>query len=229
MVIWLHGQMVIWFPVSGLRVPVSVLDGDFPGDVRVRLIVDQFKILVVKVKDRADLRVDLHLRKTLWLARQLQPDLFQVILVDVNISAGPDKVAWLQPGDLGHHHGEQGIRRDVERDAQKDVATSLVQLAGELPVCDIKLKQDMAGRQVHQVEFAHVPGAYQQTPRIGILFDCLDDLGDLVNMPAVGGRPGAPLVPVDMSEIALFVRPLIPDSYPMFLEVFDIGVSVEKP
>ena len=72
---------------------------------------------------------------------------------------------------MRHHHGQQGIRGDIERHAEEDIGAPLVELAGEPAIGDVELKEDMAGRERHLGEFGNVPGADDQPPRIGIRLD----------------------------------------------------------
>ena len=71
-----------------------------------------------------------------------------------------DEVARFQARHLCHHLQQQGIRGDVERYAQKSVRTALVQLQAQPSVSHIELEEGVAGRQVHIVQIAHVPGAH---------------------------------------------------------------------
>ena len=59
--------------------------------------------------------------------------------------------------------------------------------------------------------------------------DLLDDLRDLVDVPAVGRRPRAPLVAVDRPEVAVGVGPLVPDRDAAVLEPLDVGVAAQEP
>ena len=65
--------------------------------------------------------------------------------------------------------------------------------------------------------------------RVGVAADLLDHLGDLVDVPAVGGRPGAPLVAVDRPEVAVRVGPLVPDRDAAVLQPLDVGVAAQEP
>ena len=49
--------------------------------MRMRVVVFQPEVLVLKVKDRADRWIDPHRRQRPRLARKLQPGLFQMIVV----------------------------------------------------------------------------------------------------------------------------------------------------
>ena len=48
-------------------------------------------------------------------------------------------------------------------------------------------------------------------------------------MPAVIVRPGAPLVSVDMSEVTVRVRPFVPDTHTMLLQVLHVRVALQEP
>ena len=64
------------------------------------------------------------------LAGELQAHLVEVVAVDVCVAQRVDEFTRLQAGNLGDHQGEQGVRGDVERNAQEHVGRALVQLAG---------------------------------------------------------------------------------------------------
>ena len=87
----------------------------------------------------------------------------------------------------------------------------------------------MAGGQRHFVDKSRVPGGYDEAAAVGVAFDLLDNVGDLVDMPAVGCGPGAPLVAVYGAEVAVFVGPFVPDGDVVFFQVADVGVAFEKP
>ena len=87
-----------------------------------------------------------------------------MVAVDVAVTTRPDKVAHFETALLRDHVREQRIAGNVERHAQKNVSTSLVQLAAELAFaarlgrrCHIKLEQRVAGHQRHFVQVGHVP------------------------------------------------------------------------
>ncbi len=63
----------------------------------------------------------------------------------------------------------------------------------------------------------------------GLLPDLLDHLADLVDAAAVCRRPGAPLVTVDGTEIAVLVGPFVPDRHLVLVQVADIGVTLQEP
>src|SRR5487761_2041266 len=90
------------------------------------------------------------------------------------ITEGVDEISRFQAAHLRHHQGEQGVAGDVERYAQKNIRAALIKLAGELAVGDVKLKEGMARREFHFVEFANVPRRNDNTARIRIIFNLID-------------------------------------------------------
>ena len=63
-----------------------------------------------------------------------------MIGVEMEISEGVDEFLRLQPADLGHHEGEQGVGGDIEGDSEEKIGATLVELATELAVSDLELK-----------------------------------------------------------------------------------------
>ena len=63
----------------------------------------------------------------------------------------------------------------------------------------------------------------------GLVFDLLDYLRNLIHGFTVCPFPGTPLLTIDRSEIAFLVCPLIPNADPIFLQVLDVGIALQKP
>ena len=74
-----------------------------------RIIFNQFEILVLEVKDTFDFRIYLHLRKLARLTGELKGNLLEVIGLDVSIAGSMYKLSWLKTANLGNHHGQKGI------------------------------------------------------------------------------------------------------------------------
>ena len=103
-----------------------------------------------------------------------------MVAVQVEVTEGVHELGCLVTADLGKHHGQQGIGRNVEGHAQEHVGTTLVKLATELALAGlpytahVELEKAVAGRQGHLVHFGHVPGAHQMPPGIGIVLEAVN-------------------------------------------------------
>ena len=194
-----------------------------------RVVADQFKILELEIVDVFHRRIQFHLRQRTRLARELQLRLFEMVLVKVQVAERVDEFAGFQTANLRHHQGEQRVAGDVERHAEKQIRAALIKLAAQFAVEHVELKQRVAGRQPHLVQFAGIPGGDDVPPAVGILLDLLDDVVDLVEGATVGRAPVAPLRAVDAAEAAVRVRPLVPDRHAMFVEIFDVRVAAQEP
>ncbi len=197
--------------------------------MRVRVVAYQVEILVCKVENAVDIRVQLHAGQRTGFARQLEFHLLQMVGVDMGVAQRVDEIARLQPRDLRHHLQQQGVRGDVERDAQEDVGAPLVELQAQPARRHVELEEGVAGRQVHVLQVGHVPGADDDAPRIGIVADGLDRLANLVDKAAVVVGPRAPLVAVDMPQVAVGIGPLVPDADAVLLEILHIGIPAQEP
>src|SRR5690606_5255226 len=124
---------------------------------------------------------------------------------------------------------EQGVGGDVEGHTEENVGAPLIELAGQLSICDIKLEQAVAGRQRHIFHLCRVPCADDQAAGVWIGPDLMDEIGNLVDRTAIRPRPGAPLRAVNGPEVALLIGPFIPDPHPVFLEVADIRIARKEP
>ena len=69
-----------------------------------------------------------------------------MVRIEVSVAQTMNEIAGLEVRHLRHHHGQQRIGRDVEGHAEKHVRRTLIELARQLAVCDVELKQAMAGR-----------------------------------------------------------------------------------
>src|ERR1700675_3251110 len=101
------------------------------------------------------------------------------------IAAGPYEVSDIKIGLLRDQVCQQSVRRDVERDAQKDIGAALVELARELILCHIELEKCVAWQQLHAGELADVPRRDDQAPGIRVPDDLRDNFGELVDLPPV--------------------------------------------
>jgi len=74
----------------------------------------------------------------------------------------------------------------------------------------------VAWGECHFIDNAGVEGNDEQASAVGIVFNLFDDVRKLVNCLAISCFPAAPLFAVYGAEIAVFVGPLIPDTYIVF-------------
>jgi hypothetical protein len=140
-----------------------------------------------------------------------------------------DEIARLQSADLRDHHGEQRVAGDVEGHAEKNIRAALVKLAAQLALAHIKLKQRVARRQRHRPDLARIPGGDDVPAAVGIFFDLRDGLVNLVDAAAVGGAPVRPLRAIDAAQVAVRVRPFVPDRHAVFVERFHVRLAAQKP
>jgi hypothetical protein len=176
------------------------------------------EVLILEVEDVLHLWVDNHLGQLTRLAAKLQLNLIHVVEIDMRITCSMDELAGLEATDLSHHHTQQGIRGNVEGNAQEAVGTTLIELQAKLTVCHIELEESMAGGQIHILDVGHIPGADNDTTTIGIILDGIYCLLNLVYEASVVIRPRTPLVAIDMAQVARNrVGPLIPDTYTTLL------------
>ncbi len=87
----------------------------------------------------------------------------------------------------------------------------------------------MAWHQRHLRQIGDVPGTDDDAARIGVAAQLAHDLGDLVDVAAIGRRPGAPLHAVDRAEVAVGARPFVPDRHAAFLQPARVAVAAQEP
>ena len=86
-------------------------------------------VVVCEIEYRPNTGIELQSRKVTGIASELQASLFDVVAVEMHIAEGMYEFSGLEAGDLRHHLRQEGIARDIERDSQKDVRTTLIELA----------------------------------------------------------------------------------------------------
>ena len=149
--------------------------------------------------------------------------------VQVDVAKRVHKLARFQVAHLRHHHGQQRVRGDVERHAQKGIRRPLVELAIQSAVVHVKLEQAVARRQRHLIDETRVPRGNDVAAGIRVGLDLLHQLGNLVGVGAVGVGPTTPLVAVDRTEVAVLIGPFVPNPHAVVLEVLDVGIALQKP
>ena len=92
------------------------------------IVVCQLKIFILEVENAFYLRVQRHVRQRTGITGQLQLNLLQMVVVDVCVAQGMYEIARFQAGHLRHHLEQQGVGSNVERYAEEDVGTTLIEL-----------------------------------------------------------------------------------------------------
>src|SRR5574344_2265178 len=139
----------------------------------------------------------------------------------MKVSERMDEFAGHKSRDLSHHHREERVGRDVKGNAEERVRSPLIKLAGKPAFRDIELEKAVTGRERHLIDFRDVPGAHEVAAAFGIVLQALDDVRDLVDMGAVRRGPAPPLVTVHRAEIAVRVRPFVPDGDLVIVQELD--------
>src|ERR1051325_4323005 len=194
-----------------------------------RIVALEREIAEFEFEDRPHLGVQFHHRQRTRIAGQLLARLLEMIRVEMRVAEGVDEFAGTKIADLRDHHRQERIRGDVERNAEKDVRAALVHLAGQPPVGDVELEQRVARLQRHLVEIADVPRADDEPARVGLAPDLRDHVRDLIDVPPIRRRPRAPLIAVHRPELAVRIRPFIPDRDLVLVEKTDVRLPGEKP
>jgi hypothetical protein len=87
-----------------------------------------------------------------------------------------DKLTRLQVANPGDHNGEKAVASDVERDAESDIARTLVHLAGKLSVTDVKLAEHVTWGQSHFRKILGIPSRQDDAAVLRVLPQGVNDL-----------------------------------------------------
>ena len=87
----------------------------------------------------------------------------------------------------------------------------------------------MARRQRHFIQLANVPGGNDDAARVWIVFQLVHHGGDLVNMAAIRRWPCAPLLAVNLAQVAVLVCPFIPDGNVIFVQIRNVSIALQEP
>jgi hypothetical protein len=60
-------------------------------------------------------------------------------------------------------------------------------------------------------KIGHIPSADNDAPGVGIAFEGINDLGNLVDVLSIGSGPAAPLNTIHRAQVAIFFGPFVPD------------------
>jgi len=209
-------------------------DGNLGLDVGVGIVVLEGEVVGGEGIDIADGGVEAHDGERAGVTGELEAGLIEVVRVEVEVAEGVDEVAGFVADHFGHHEGEKSVAGNVEGHAEKEIGAALVELAGEAGaiaggVVDVELEEEMAGRKGHPVELSDVPCADDMAARVGVAAQGLDEARHLIDGRTMAGLPCPPLLAVNRTEVAAFVRPLVPDGHLVLLEVSGVGLALQEP
>ena len=127
---------------------------------------------------------DGHGRKRLWFSFQLYTQRGFVVVIDVCIANDMYQFMGHQTAMMGQQVRQEGVRGDIERNTQTDIATALVQGARQaISLTHVKLAQDVAGGQRHFVQLTRIPCRHDHASRgaLGRIFQHGDEVLQLVD------------------------------------------------
>ena len=152
-----------------------------------------------------------------------------MVEIDVGVAGGVYEFSWFQAADLRHHHREESVGCDVERNPEESVGTSLIELAGQFPFCDIELEKTVAGREGHLADLCGIPCGNYDPAGVRIVLYKVQGIGYLVDGSSVRGGPGPPLMAVNRAEVSVLISPFVPNRHSMVLQVLDVCVPGKEP
>lgn len=149
-----------------------------------------------------------------------------MIVIDVYIAKGMNELARFEIAYLSNHQGQQRVGGDVKGYAKEKIGASLIKLTRQFTIGHIELEQKMTGWQRHFLYHPHIPGAHHQPARVGILSYLLNQVRDLIHMPAIGSGPRTPLVTINRAQVALRIGPFVPDGHAIFGQILRVCVAM---
>lgn len=205
----------------------SNCDGGFDGGVGI--VAYDFDVFVAKGFPIGNGWIEPEFGQSAGLALQLGAHLIEVVDIQMDVPKGVDKIADLVAAHLCQHMGEEGIRGDVERNAEEQIGTALIQLTAEFAFGYVELKEHVTGWQRHPFNFGYVPGTHDMPAAVGVVFEPVHQSFNLIDVETIGGWPASPLGSIHGSQFAILVGPFVPDAHPVFFEVGDVGGAFEEP
>ncbi len=161
------------------------------------------------------------MRQRTRLARELQFCLLNVIRVKMQVAKRVDEFARLQAADLR----EPSARAMRSWRCLKGTPEKYPRCAGKAGSSTRRrshktgTRRGTAGKAIAPIS-PGFQGGDDEPAAVGILFDLRDHVINLVDAAAVGGAPVRPLRAIDAAEVAVGVRPFVPDGHAVRVERF---------
>ena len=89
-------------------------------------------------------------------------DQMGVIEIEMRIAAHPNQLPRIEIYLLGQHSGEQSSGPEIERQAECNIAATLVKTTVQPPTRDMKLIGLVTRREGHLIQLAHIPALKKQ-------------------------------------------------------------------
>ena len=153
--------------------------------MRVVFVANHFDVIVGEPVNIGDAGVEFELRQIHRLTGDLQVGLLKMVAVEMRIAEGVNKCTSLEATHLCHHVREQCVGCNIEGDAEEHIGAALVQLAVEFAVGHMKLEECVAGHERHFIKFTNVPSRDDYSTAVGIVFDHVNGLFDLIDDSSV--------------------------------------------
>src|SRR5674476_973910 len=93
----------------------------------------------------------------------------------------------------------------------------------------VELEEGVTRCKGHRRDVRDVPRRDDVPPGVRVGPDPVDHLGDLVDVLPVRGGPRPPLDAVHGAELAVLVRPLVPDRHTVLAQPADVGLPAQEP
>lgn len=148
---------------ASLPLWLKFLNRNWGFDGRMGIVAFESNIVEGEVVDGFDVGIEAQGGKRTRFAGQLEAGLVKMVLIEMQISEGVDEITSLVITNLSDQMCEERIGGDVEWHPKEKIRTALVKLAGEarlaarLGLVDIELEKQVAGREGHAIDIAHIP------------------------------------------------------------------------
>ena len=96
-----------------------------------RVVPFDYKIFALEIINRVNGASPFELWKWTWLSLELRPELVDVVAVDMHVPELDHEFVRLGASDVRDHMREEGVGRNIERDAEPKIGRVLVHEAGE--------------------------------------------------------------------------------------------------
>ena len=122
-----------------------------------------------------------------------------------------DKLPCLQSARAGKHHQKNAVLHDIPVACRQHILAALVQYAVEGVPRNVKSHRVRAGIQVHIFQICNVVHMRKDPAAGGIVFQIVQNLVYLIELPFRELIFYAQLVAVCLADAARFIRPAVPD------------------